>query len=758
MRILTECLAMMVASALVLMLETVFFHVLVYINNYLEATSVISVALLGLALGGLGGYFIARSGRRRLLPFLAVAVGAATLVSVLNLVYLPQYLTYPVLLVLPFLFASMIIAYLFFELKEHTAYFWNLLGAALGVVLVCLLVPAVFSENTILIAIAASGVLGCLLSATSQKPALPLLLSALVLVGGSVGLGWNLSTGAFDFGKVTRCTHKEGEFHKVFCKTRHRGLQLVYSRDNLVGRVDVLKPPRGAVLNVSQEGVASDAVRRMPPRGYEWDGRIPKALVLPNPRVLVIGASAEGVVKTAKGRSEDTVVGIEINPGIVDLMLNELYEPSGKAYEDIELHVVDARTYLERVDEQFDIITMMNTHTRGRVTENAGVPQYLFTEQAFACMFEHLTERGAVILEEVRINDDSDDSIRRIFASAIAGLRQQGVTDHFERHFYAFATGSGMWNYLIFAITKNPFTPEQAERMDDWFEQKRDRSSAATRRRLRRMMHPEEEMQNDFSRFVGDPQKAIQSALQDEGLDIAAISDNRPFLYDMDTRHPEARRLLVLSAIATAVLILLPSLLLFRRSLAARRLDTWRSVAYFGLIGTAFMLVEIALMQKYQLFLGSPIYALILVLTSILLFSGIGSLTSSRFSSGLKKACILAVPALLLACALGLDSLFEATQSQLFSVRAVIALASLFPLFFCMGVPFPFGLSMARAHLPGEMTALLYGINGAFGTVGVTLSLLLSVYFGFALTFYLGLALYLLAFLLIVGAGGRQPA
>ena len=54
------------------------------------------------------------------------------------------------------------------------------------------------------------------------------------------------------------------------------------------------------------------------------------------------------------------------------------------------------------------------------------------------------------------------------------------------------------------------------------------------------------------------------------------------------------------------------------------------SVSYFICLGIGFILIEMTLVQKFILFLGHPVYALSLVLFSMLLFSGLGSALTSR--------------------------------------------------------------------------------------------------------------------------------
>ena len=46
---------------------------------------------------------------------------------------------------------------------------------------------------------------------------------------------------------------------------------------------------------------------------------------------------------------------------------------------------------------------------------------------------------------------------------------------------------------------------------------------------------------------------------------------------------------------------------------------------YFLFIGAGYILIEVALIQKFVLFLGHPIYALTVVIFSLLVSSGLGS-------------------------------------------------------------------------------------------------------------------------------------
>ena len=53
---------------------------------------------------------------------------------------------------------------------------------------------------------------------------------------------------------------------------------------------------------------------------------------------------------------------------------------------------------------------------------------------------------------------------------------------------------------------------------------------------------------------------------------------------------------------------------------------------YFALLGIAFILVELCLIQRFVLFLGAPVYSISAVIGSLLLAAGAGSMISNRLN------------------------------------------------------------------------------------------------------------------------------
>ena len=115
---------------------------------------------------------------------------------------------------------------------------------------------------------------------------------------------------------------------------------------------------------------------------------------------------------------------------------------------------------------------------------------------------------------------------------------------------------------------------------------------------------------------------------------------------------------------------------------------------YFVCIGAGYILVEVALIQKFVLFLGHPTYALTVVIFSMLVSSGLGSYASRRFVGKevddgrlMKTLGLVAILVALLAIVL-FTSAVGGVGLPLW-VKMALTVVLIFPAGFVMGVPFP---------------------------------------------------------------------
>src|SRR5205823_11589069 len=98
--------------------------------------------------------------------------------------------------------------------------------------------------------------------------------------------------------------------------------------------------------------------------------------------------------------------------------------------------------------------------------------------------------------------------------------------------------------------------------------------------------------------------------------------------YQLNKAVPLLFGLLVVSLVATALIVVAPPLLLGARLPSQPGVRGF--LMYFLFIGAGYILIEVGLIQKFVLFLANPTRALSVVVFSMLVSSGLGSFSSRR--------------------------------------------------------------------------------------------------------------------------------
>ncbi len=194
-------------------------------------------------------------------------------------------------------------------------------------------------------------------------------------------------------------------------------------------------------------------------------------------------------------------------------------------------------------------------------------------------------------------------------------------------------------------------------------------------------------------------------------------------------------------AVVVAALVLAVPLLGGRRFRAGGP-GAVRSAAYFAALGLGFLSIEIAMIERASFYLNDRTTGFALVLTGMLVFSGLGSMLAGRFEGRERRGAVLAGLVVVVWCAVllaGLQPFLLATLNLPFAARAAIVLVLLAPASVALGLPFPLGLSrMGHAgFLPWA-----WGLNGAFSVVATPLANLIAIKSGYDRVLLLALVLY----------------
>jgi hypothetical protein len=235
-----------------------------------------------------------------------------------------------------------------------------------------------------------------------------------------------------------------------------------------------------------------------------------------------------------------------------------------------------------------------------------------------------------------------------------------------------------------------------------------------------------------------------EDIIKASNADVRSVTDNNPFFYKFSLGLPGVVKFtLIISGIALAMgMLIRPG----SRPTKKDRPTRFRYLILFSLLGVGFMLIEIPLIQKFTLFLGQPVYAMAVLLFSLLAGVGLGSLTSGHFwKSGtiLKlQAASMMVAVLVLLFIPFLDYIFNLFLGSSLSWRTAISFLMLAPLGFFMGMPFPLGIKSLEELGFTQYVPKMWGINGLGSVLGSALAIALAINYGFSYALFLGAALY----------------
>ncbi len=485
--------------------------------------------------------------------------------------------------------------------------------------------------------------------------------------------------------------------------------------------------------------------------------------------VLILGAGGGAGILQALYHDTGRIDAVEINPQVVDLVGNRFGEFSGGILDHarVKLHIAEARGFLQRDTGLYDLIQipLLDSFTSAAAGMHGLNENYLYTVEALQQAMKRLDDGGYIALTRW-IDLPPRDSLK-LFASAIEALKALGV-DNIERRL-ALIRG---WQTSTLLIKNGEISAAEIDAI----------KAFGARRSFDLAYYPgmpahEANRYNQLeASYFYDGTRALLGKQRDRFLNdykfnLEPATDDRPFHFHfvkwsslaelIELRHRGGSALLetgYLTLVVTLVLALLLSMLLILLPLIFMRRDTSRRIrhssnvrvlAYFFALGLGFLLMEIAFLQKFILLLHHPIYAASVVLGSFLLAAGAGSNYAQRFAGQLRSKRVIAnavavIIALGLAYLALLGPLMQSAGSWPLVGRILLSIALIAPLGFCMGMPFPLGLS-ALATGPPSLTPWAWGINGCASVISAVLATLLAIHFGFNAVILLALACYFAA-------------
>jgi spermidine synthase len=780
-------------SLAAILLEIGYTRVFSYKLHYYFVFLTIGIALLGL---GSGGVLLAVLPRLRgvaaervvgagclcaaaLVPlgYLCIAAvqlnavdAAADPLELLTLVALA------LVLFLPFLAVGIVLARIFSARPGDLPrlYFADLMGAGLGCALCVPLFSTITPPGAILAAGAVLALAGLCLARAWRAGWLGAPLAAALLL-------LSLTPGRLPDPVVDRTKTNSPQWMGP--------AKILFSAWSTVFRVDVIDGPAPEErLIVSHDGnIGSNLIHfdgdLSALTRFDADVRsTPFSVLGEAPAVLIIGAAGGHEILASLYFGAGHVTAVELNPVTVSLLKQHYADYTGHIAEHPRVTLVNAegRSFLERDPGRYDLIWLvapdsyaaMNAASSGAFVLSES---YLYTVEMIQEAFRHLNPGGVLCLQTGDIAfAQKPNRAARYLSTARRALDEMGRDDFASR--VLVSSTPEFLTMVTILVGEQPFSTEQVARFRENAARVRPVGEAST------VWHPREPgtpPEQPVQAVISLPEKELSGWREDYPYDLSPVTDDSPFfwhftsfrdalfdpadrgtaIYDPEDAKGERVLVVLLGVVGAfaAVFLLLP--------LWAIR-DVWsalpykpNALLYFAALGLGFMFFEIPLIQKLTLFLGYPTYSLTVTLFGLLVFSGLGSLVSERFTARRNRSLSLllaALAGLTLFYQFGVAPLVALMVAAPLALRIGVTVVLLAPLGLCLGAFLPLGLatvaSLSQQREP--YIAWCWAVNGFFSVMSSVLATMVSMSFGFRVVLLQALLSYAIGVLALT----RVPA
>jgi hypothetical protein len=484
------------------------------------------------------------------------------------------------------------------------------------------------------------------------------------------------------------------------------------------------------------------------------------ALGRPAKRVAIIGVGGGPDLVPALKAGASTIDGFELNGRIIELLTGEFrnYNTVSQRPE-VNLIHDEARHALEHRHLKYDVIranlidTWAATAAGGFVLAENGI----YTVEAWRLFLRRLTPSGILVTTRWYLPKAPAEA-QRLTALAAEALEAEGIRPA-AQHFVALTThpvAGGHIRTITTLVSRQRFSPSEIASLE--------RFARAAGGDL--LLAPYRVAQGVTASWQPLLSPQTRNAFIDSSAwAIDPPTDERPFFF-LQIRPVDVLRswradlgiigtitvngvrvLLAAAGLAIVAAVVLTILTNHAREPGIIPLRV-RGEGYFALLGVAYLAVQLALVQRLSLIIGHPTGTLALVISTMLMGTGVGSaLVGQRRLRGL-ESLVLVIPGIglimLMIAFSGVSALSELPSLTLSAIAAggIAGVTGM-----ALGVAFPTGI---RVFAPSDTAvAQAWALNGAFSVVGSVLAAIVGLMFGSRVLLASAIPLYALAWLLI---------
>ena len=499
----------------------------------------------------------------------------------------------------------------------------------------------------------------------------------------------------------------------------------------------------------------------------------------PETFVVQFGGGLSTALALASGSRHVTVA--ESERGVLDAFLNhpELRAFTGDILRRPDVTVIphDGRLHLAGQRDRYDVIDLSLADSTGLSSPGgfAIVEKFAYTREAMAAYMRALRP-GGILSVTTWTKEEPPKSVLRLYATMAAAAREVGGPDIARRFFVVSSYLStttvlyardGFQDAEVEALRRHsaemsfdeihvPGAPREAEDVagllrayrEQIFGSGEDDAAGAGAPAADGEAMPSTRLARAAWRAHVDG--TWPAIARDYVFDAHPLTNARPYfaaylragdlprvLDRLDTLPDEGgyRRVwatLALACIAAASLVALPVLFGWRAAFATQP-GKLAAVVYFACLGLGYIVVEVGLIAQFVMALGNATISASVLITGMLVFSGLGALASERVRATgplAMPAIFASICALLLAYGLGLDRVLDAIGTLDYGLRLACCFLIVLPPAFLMGFPMPVAMNTLATLGKQRLFIWAWGINGCFSVIGAALVPILATSIG----------------------------
>ncbi len=567
--------------------------------------------------------------------------------------------------------------------------------------------------------------------------------------------------------------------------------------------------PENAYLGLYIDGDGPIGImRNLPPEQTAYFHYLPMIypyLIKQQPKTFVVQFGGGISTMVALNSDAPSVTVAESNPALLQAFRESqvLKDFTGDILHNPRVKVIDydGRLYLSHTSERYDIIDLSLADSAG--LSNPGgfsiVEKFAYSQQAFEHYIKALNA-GGVLSVTLWNKEEPPKSILKLYATMAAAARAAGEPDIAKSFFVSgsyLSTVTVLFKHGGFSdaeLTKlrehtssmsfdeiySPGIAVDVAKTDHVFKdfhesifgngevQVTDQNSATQNTESSAESSGETTVPaTDLSRL------AWQALIKDDWktfddrylFDVRPLSNNRPYfaayvhpsdlpkitdrlpLFQDEWGYLLIWATLIIACIAGLVLISIPVIFGWR-TLFSRYPGKRQTILYFACLGFGYITVEVGLIAHFIEALSNATVSASILITGMLVFSGIGSFMSERFLNRAPKLMpkiFLVIGGLLIGYSLILDPILDVIGGMTYSLRLVCCFLLIAPPAFLMGFPMATGMSTLTRLEKHHMFLWAWGVNGCFSVIGAALVPIIATSFGLTAVLVSAGAAYLLA-------------